>query len=91
VDRSVLNDWFIQEAKWFTVDYMYAAGVIADVFTNYNKHKENAEKQRLHTLAHFTFEKMVDKLEKLLDSIETEAQDRPKLNKLNLPKLKLVE
>jgi hypothetical protein len=91
IDRSVLNDWFIQESKWFTVDYMYSAGVIADVFTRYSKHKENAEKQRVHTLAHFTFEKMVDKLENLLDSIETEVQDQPKLNKLNLPKLKLIE
>jgi len=89
VDKSVLNDWFIQESKWFTVDYMYSAGVIADVFTRYNKHKENAEKQRLHTLAHFTFEKMVDKLEVILDSIE--IQNQPKINKLNLPKLKLVE
>jgi glycosyltransferase involved in cell wall biosynthesis len=92
VDRSVLNEWFIQEAKWFTVDYMYSAGVIADVFTRYKKHKENAEKQRVHTLTHFSFEKMVDKLEEILDSIDVnQSSNQPKLNTLKLPKLKLVE
>lgn len=84
LDSSVLNDWFMKEAKWFTVNYPYAIRTLQAVHKNYDSYKKMAGDQKKHTLDNFTFDKMSSKLHQILDSIDVEKNIT-----FTLPKLKI--
>ena len=84
VHKSVQNAWFMQEAKWFTVNYVYAMKVLQSLENNYKEYKKMAENQKIYTSKHFTFDKMSEKLYGILDSIKVAEEIV-----LNLPKLKI--
>ena len=46
VHKSVQNAWFMQEAKWFTVNYVYAMKVLQSLENNYKEYKKMAENQK---------------------------------------------
>lgn len=85
VHGSVVNDWFMAEAKWFTVNYPYAVKALQAVCENYDVYLAKAAQQRKETLEKFTLEKMNEKLIEILDSISVVVE--LKLPKLKLPKL----
>jgi len=84
VHKSVHNAWFMQEARWFTVNYVYAMKIFQSIENNYKDYKNMAENQKKYTENNFTFEKMSNKLYSILDSIKVTEEIV-----LNLPKLKL--
>jgi hypothetical protein len=70
--------------------------VLKDYFENYKKYKDNGKRLSHYCKTNFSFEKMQDKLETLLNEnvpkFPKQIQIKlPKLSKIELPKLKKVE
>jgi glycosyltransferase involved in cell wall biosynthesis len=83
VHKSVVNKWFMAEAKWFTVNYAFAIKVLQSIEKNYSEVLKKSEEQRKYNLDNFTFDKMSSKLHEILDSISVSKEIS-----LTLPKLK---
>lgn len=81
--KSVINDWFMPEAKWFRANYPYAIRFMQAVYDKYDFYKERAKGQKRHVENNFTLQKMEDKFIEILDTI-----DLPEQVQLKLPKLK---
>lgn len=85
VHSSVVNDWFMKDARWFKVDYMYAMRVLQAMHDKYGMYKKAAMKQKEYVEKNFTFEDMVNKFRKILDEVPVAGQVE-----LKLPKLKKI-
>lgn len=77
----------LKESKWFTADYGYFIGALKSVFENYEKHLESSRKTTKYMKDNFSWEIMKDKLREILQRVPA----FPKMQTLNLPKLKKVE
>ena len=75
----------MKEAKWFTVDYSFAARVLQGVHKNYDEYKKLAQKQKSYTESNFSLKQMNKKLYEILDSISIDAPVS-----ISLPKLKKI-
>ena len=92
---SVLNDWFVKEAQWFNVNPMEVNHYLKDIFENYKKYQNNANRQAYKSKTEFSWDKMKEKLDTILISripeFPKEVQlQLPKLNKIELPKLQKI-
>jgi glycosyltransferase involved in cell wall biosynthesis len=92
---SVLNDWFIKEAKWFNVNHAEVGHYFKDIFENYKKYKENANRQAYRSKTEFSWDKMYEKLDSILTDRIPEFPKEvelklPQLKKLKLPKLQKI-
>ena len=83
---SVLNDWFVKEAQWFNVNPMEVNHYLKDIFENYKKYQNNANRQAYKSKTEFSWDKMKEKLDTILTS---RIPEFPKEIKLQLPKLEL--
>jgi glycosyltransferase involved in cell wall biosynthesis len=83
---SVLNDWFVKEAQWFNVNPMEVNHYLKDIFENYKKYQNNANRQTYKSKTEFSWDKMKEKLDTILTSRISEF---PKEIQLQLPKLQL--
>jgi glycosyltransferase involved in cell wall biosynthesis len=83
---SVLNDWFIKEAQWFNVNPMEVNHYLKDIFENYKKYQNNANRQTYKSKTEFSWDKMKEKLDTILTS---RIPEFPKEIQLQLPKLEL--
>ena len=83
---SVLNDWFIKEAQWFNVNPMEVNHYLKDIFENYKKYQNNANRQTYKSKTEFSWDKMKEKLDSILTS---RIPEFPKEIQLQLPKLEL--
>jgi glycosyltransferase involved in cell wall biosynthesis len=83
---SVLNEWFVREAQWFNVNPLEVNHYLKDIFENYKKYQNNANRQAFKSKTEFSWDKMVEKLETILT---TKIPEFPKEVQLQLPKLKL--
>jgi len=83
---SVINDWFIKEAQWFSVNTTEVGHYFKDIFENYKTYKEKANRQAFYSRTNFSWDKMVDKLDAIFIQYIPEF---PKEVKLELPKLQL--
>ena len=83
---SVLNDWFVKEAQWFNVNPMEVNHYLKDIFENYKKYQNNANRQTYKSKTEFSWDKMKEKLDKILTS---RVPEFPKEIQLQLPKLEL--
>ena len=89
VPKSVVwKDIIVENSKWFVADEQQTARALNDVYTNYNKIKQNALFMMKENRDKFNFEKMTEKLDEILEKY---GQGVPQQVKLNLPKLKKVE
>lgn len=84
VHKSVLNSWFMKEARWFTVNYIYAMKILQSVENSYKEYKTRSENQKKYTESNFTFDMMSEKLYSILSTIRVSEEIV-----LNLPKLKI--
>jgi len=84
--QSVLNDWFVKDAKWFSVNHAEVGHYFKDIFENYKTYKEKANRQAYYSKTNFSFEKMVEKTDSILTN---RIPEFPKEIKLELPKLQL--
>lgn len=82
IHPSAQNDWFIPDAKWFTVDYVYAGGALKGVFENYDTHLERAKLQQKYVEDNFTYEKMYEKFINFMEGLPIETTKILKLPQL---------
>ena len=85
---SVLNDWFVKEAQWFNVNPMEVNHYLKDIFENYKKYQNNANRQAHKSKTEFSLDKMKEKLDTILTS---RIPEFPKKIELKLPNLKKIE
>lgn len=90
---AAVKDMILREADWFTPNDSDVSRAYKLTFKHYKECIKKAKKQRRRTLDNFTFDKMVDKLNEILDKNipEFPKQIELTLPKLNLPKLEKVE
>ena len=106
VHPSAANKMLLKDSQWFNVDTIHVGHYLKDVFEDYKKYLNLAKRQGYHSRTNFSFEKMKEKLDKVLEqrtsNIPQQVQLKlPKLNKvsspstelpkLNIPKLKKAE
>jgi len=84
---SVPDDFLIDGAQWFSVNYQQASAVMKDVYKSYKKYTLNAKKLGMVNKSKFSLDAMTRELGKILDKYVPEF---PKEIKLELPKLKKV-
>ena len=85
---SVLNDWFVKEAQWFNVNPIEVNHYLKDIFENYKKYQNNANRQAYKSKTEFSWDKMKEKLDTILTS---RIPEFPKEIQLKLPNLKKIE
>jgi hypothetical protein len=93
IPGEAVNEWFIREAQWFTVDYAKAGVRMKRAFDEYESLLPNAESLRAENAEKFSTEAMDKEFHALLDKYVPKfampsAIVLPKLKKLDLPKLK---
>jgi len=93
---AVAKDIIMEEFQWFSVDNNAVILALRDVFTNYKNYKEKATRQAYKSRTEFSFEKMIEQLDGYLTQYTPEFAQNfpinlPKLQKVNLNKLKKVE
>jgi glycosyltransferase involved in cell wall biosynthesis len=88
VHPSSANQWIIPEAQWFAPDYGQIGFYLKDVFENYKNYTDNAKRQAFKSKNEFSWDKMSEKTNTLLNQYIPEF---PKEITLNLPKLKKIE
>lgn len=93
VHESVRNDWFIENAKWLSVDPNMAATAMAETIHNYKKWKDKARQLMMKNRKLFSYEAIRDDFWTLLDDYVPEfdsppAPMGPQQKDLKLPGLK---
>jgi len=77
VHPSALFKGVITEgAKWFTVNYGYAAGVIKDIQKNYKKYAEKSRKQTQYIKENFTLEEMTKNFSEILKCLPKHEKEQ---------------
>lgn len=99
VHPSAANEWIIQESKWFTVNYPYAANILDSVYKRYDEMLIRAKGQQKYVNDRFTLKDMENKLVEylkksntiLLESGKPLMPKKIKLPKINVKKDEKVE
>ena len=87
VHESAANNFLLKESNWFNINPEIAGRAMKDVFRNYKKYWENSRKQTHYLKDNWSFNKMAEKLNSLLPTVEA----APQIQGLNIPKLKKVD
>jgi glycosyltransferase involved in cell wall biosynthesis len=87
VHKSAANQFLIEQSQWFNINTDIAGRAMKDVFKHYKKYHEKSRKQTQYLKNNFSFDKMTEKLTSLLPKVEA----APKIQPLQLPKLKKVD
>ena len=93
VHQSAVNNWLIPESQWFQVDSKQGISALKEVYKSYKQYLQRSKKQKHHIKTNFSWEKMKELVEKILDKNipEFPKQVELKLPKLQLPKLKKIK
>ena len=75
----------LPESQWFSVDLRSVETFMVNIFEQYKHWKNNANRQGYKSRSEFSFDKMKENLDKLL---EENVKHIPSAMNLNLPKLK---
>tara|TARA_A200000159_G_C7334377_1_gene344396 strand:- start:1209 stop:2483 length:1275 start_codon:yes stop_codon:yes gene_type:complete len=86
IHKSAQNNWIIDGAKWFTIDYGKASGTLKLIYEKYKKASEASRKNRHYVKTNFTKTHMSTKLGEILDTHK--VGQGPTQVGLKLPKLK---
>ena len=86
VHKSAANQFILKESQWFNIDTAVASRAMKDVFKHYKKYLEKSRKQTQYLKNNWSFDKMVEKIDKLMPKVEA----APKNVGIKLPKLKKV-
>jgi glycosyltransferase involved in cell wall biosynthesis len=85
VHDSTANNMLLKESDWFSVDTGQVGAYLKHVFENYKDYKEKAKRQGYQSRNNFSFNKMKEKIDKVLTE---KIPNFPKQVSLTLPKLK---
>jgi len=93
VHPSAANQWLIAESQWFKPSEQHIGSSFKEVFKNYRKHSKTTAKQKYHAKKNFSFDKMKELINSLLEKNVPEFPKQVELNmpKINLPELKKVD
>ena len=107
VHNSTANNMLLKDSDWFSVDVGQVGAYLKHVFENYKDYKEKAKRQGYQNRTNFSFDKMKEKIDEILSkkvpNIPKQVsltlpklkkigeENKQKLPKLKLPKLKKVE
>lgn len=87
VDKSaVVKNIILKESQWFTPAEAQVVAALKNVYEKYKSFAELAKRQGYKSRTEYSFEKMADQLESILD---TNLPEFPKQVTLNMPTLKL--
>jgi len=95
VHKSAANQFLVEGAQWFTVQYSYASKVMKDMLKHYKKYLEKSRKMPQHMKNNFSMDKMTEKFSEILSNLNIPVAPQkmelklPKLNKKSPPKIKL--
>jgi len=87
VHPSAANQWLLQESQWFNPDHGQVGHYLKDVFENYKNYTTKAKRQAYKSKTEFSWDKMKEKLNDLLQS---SLPDFPKEVTLKLPTVKKI-
>lgn len=95
------KNMILAESQWFTPNDVEVADAYKSVYNDYNKHLEKAKRQAHFAKTNYSFDKMTEILDNILESkvpkqVELKLPTLKKVGsnempKLNLPKLKKIE
>jgi len=88
VHPSAANQWLIKESQWFSPDINQVGFYLKDVFENYKKYQEGANRQAYRSKTLFSFEKMKETIDAYLTKYVPEF---PKQVEIKLPQIKKIE
>ena len=88
VHPSAQNTMILKDTSWFSVDQGQIGHYMKDVFENYKKYTDNANRQAYKSKTEFSWNKMKDKVDELFTK---NIPEFPKMAKLKLPELKKIE
>ena len=88
VHPSTQNQFLIPESMWFSPDHGQIGHYLKDVFENYKNYTEKAKRQSFKSKSEFSWDKMKDKVNGLLNQY---IPDFPKEVKLSFPTIKKIE
>jgi len=88
VHQSAANKMLLPEAEWFSVDMGSVGAYLKNMFENYKPYAEKGKRQGYQSRTNFSFDKMKEKIDSILDS---KLPEFPKQVGLTLPKLKKVD
>jgi len=91
IHGSARNDFLIEGAKWFSVDYGYASKMMQDMITNYKKWKELSKRQRYFVRSNFTKQSISLKYDEIIKLIDGFTESIPTQVSLKLPKLNPIK
>jgi glycosyltransferase involved in cell wall biosynthesis len=83
-----VKDMILAESQWFTPNDASVADAFNNVYSDYNKYVELSKRQAHHAKTNFSFDKMAEKLDQILDN---KVPKQVELKLPSLPKLKKVE
>ena len=84
IHQSVADQFLLKEAKWFQVNYSYAASILEKVFKNYKTHLTKSKGLVDNTKKNFSLQAMHDKFKVIMD----EYVKLPEFVTLKLPEIK---
>jgi len=95
VHQSAANQWLLPESQWFSADHGQVGHFLKDVFENYKNYTDKAKRQSFKSKTEFSWDKMKEKLEVILNNnmplIPLEINLKfPKLKKIELPKKETI-
>ena len=82
-----VKDMILAESQWFTPNDSSVGEALTNVYNDYDKYVELAKRQAHYAKTNFTFDKMVEKLDNIL---ENKVPKQVELKLPSLPKLKKV-
>lgn len=82
-----VKDMLMKDSQWFQFDIDYTIKLFKDYFKNYKTYVERNRKLKYHCKENFSFDKMVIKLEEIIDKNAPKQVEIkiPKINKISKP------
>jgi glycosyltransferase involved in cell wall biosynthesis len=88
VHPSTQNQFLIPESMWFSPEHSHIGFYLKDVFENYKNYIDKAKRQSFKSKNEFSWDKMKEKIDELLNKYIPEF---PKEVKLSLPNINKIE
>ena len=88
VHPSAVNQWLLAESQWFSPDPSQVGFYLKDVFENYKKYNDTAKRQAFKSKNEFSWDKMAEKLNNVLNQYVPEF---PEEVKIKLPTIKKIQ
>lgn len=87
VHPSAANNWLVQESQWFKVNEQSGMSQMKEVFKKYKQYHTLGKKQKYYAKNNFSYDKMKELLDGILDKNIPEIAQQVKLNLSQLTKI----